>query len=334
MLSFPLFCLNFIYFIQLIPCSSQNDDYWSDDFDKSQNCEKPDEVGKLKSMRPSQCKFIISEDDEKAFSMCKTQLTEILQKKYNYSKVGNPGELLYCKKRGALTCCFANDSCASWSNIHNNIYTAAKEYLTNRSSVLNNLVQTMGYNTCHHLNSLDASKCAADCKDLEKGNFAKKCKSEGGLFKCCIRRDKRNCHECRYCCTLAMCTKPPGGKDFTEFGGLANLKLKSQKNTLRANDLFFSNEHIYKNDDYHCLKPDSHKNKQKWRKYDMEKYRQAYNQETLEKVPTFKYDNMLYNFVNPKVFKSFTKNEKRGRRIWKRTYGYSYTHQIPGYKAA
>ena len=72
MLSFPLFCINFIYFIQLILCSSQNLDYWSEDFDESQNCKKPDENAKLKSMNPSQCKFIRLEDDNKAFGICKT----------------------------------------------------------------------------------------------------------------------------------------------------------------------------------------------------------------------------------------------------------------------
>jgi hypothetical protein len=194
-----------------------------------------------------------------------------LQKKCEYSKIKNAGELLYCKQRGVVTCCFANESCDSWPSLQNKIYTNAREYLINKTDVLNKLVKSMGYKTCHHLNSLDASQCADDCKKLENEKFAKTCKSKGGLFKCCIRRDKRSCHECRYCCTLPMCTMPPGGKEYTEFDGLEDLKLVSQKNVLKANDLFFSTEHIYKDDDYHCLKPDSHKKKEKWRKYDMDK---------------------------------------------------------------
>jgi hypothetical protein len=63
----------------------------------------------------------------------------------------------------------------------------------------------------------------------------------------------------------------------------------------------------------------------------MEKYREAYNEGMLENVHTFKYDNMLYNFVDPKVFKAFTASEKHGRTIWKKTYGFHYTKQIPGY---
>ena len=116
----------------------------------------------------------------------------------------------------------------------------------------------------------------------------------------------------------------PGGKGHTEFDGIDELKLKSQKNVLKANDLFFSNSHIHKSDDYHCLKPNSHKNNQKWHKYDISKYREAYNEQMLKNVPSFKYDNMLYNFVDPKVFKAFTENEKYGRKIWKKTYGFQY----------
>jgi hypothetical protein len=265
--------------------------------------------------------------------LCKTHLTPILQKKCEYSKIKNAGELLYCKQRGVVTCCFANESCDSWPSLQNKIYKNAREYLINKTDVLNKLVKLMGYKTCHHLNSLDASQCADDCKKLEKEQFAKTCKSKGGLFKCCIRRDKRSCHECRYCCTLPMCTMPPGGKEYTEFDGLEDLKLESQKNVLKANDLFFSTEHIYKDDDYHCLKPDSHKKKEKWRKYEMEKYKEAYSPETLESVPTFKYDNKLYNFVDPEVFKSFTKNERSGRKNWRKTYGFYYTKQIPGFYA-
>ena len=88
----------------------------------------------------------------------------------------------------------------------------------------------MGYKTCHVLNSsLDATVCAKDCNRLRKGDFAKRCKFFGGLYKCCIRRDAAFCHECRYligikkenylyhhlqrfCCTLSLCTYPTGSK--------------------------------------------------------------------------------------------------------------------------
>ena len=57
----------------------------------------------------------------------------------------------------------------------------------------------MGYKTCHALkSSLDASICAKDCEGLKKDKFATDCQDRGGLYKCCIRRDAANCHECRY----------------------------------------------------------------------------------------------------------------------------------------
>ena len=40
--------------------------------------------------------------------------------------------------------------------------------------------------------------CFKDCDRLKKHKFAKDCKNRGGLYKCCIRRDKAFCHECRY----------------------------------------------------------------------------------------------------------------------------------------
>ena len=101
---FTLLMLLCIIVIQINPSSCRTEDYWSDDFDSGQNCEKPEEIAKLLKMNPSQCNIIRGESDEQAFSLCKTHLTAILQKKCEYSKVENPGELLYCKKRGAVTC--------------------------------------------------------------------------------------------------------------------------------------------------------------------------------------------------------------------------------------
>ena len=55
----------------------------------------------------------------------------------------------------------------------------------------------LGYNTCLKIKGLDATECAKDCEKLEGEDFATKCKKNGGLFKCCIRRDAAMCHECR-----------------------------------------------------------------------------------------------------------------------------------------
>ena len=307
-------------------------DYWSDEFDTTRSCSEKKTVEKLLQMDPSQCvDTTVSDSEEIAFRICRLRLSEILMKACHYSKVENAGSLLYCKARGVITCCFKDQVCNTWSSIQNSIYTTAKEYLTNKKDVLSSLIISSGYKTCHHLESLDATVCAKDCKKLEESDFASSCKSKGGLFKCCVRRDKQNCHECRFCCTLPMCTYPPGGKDSTEFIELKKTELKTQKNNLTAKDLFFSRKHIYKNDDYYCLKPFSHKDPKKWRRYNMEEFRRASNLNQLDKVKTYKYDNNLYNFVDPKVFKAFTSSNRKSRKVWKRTYGFQYTSMIPGF---
>merc|ERR1712020_579617 len=71
----------------------------------------------------------------------------------------------------------------------------------------------MGYDSCHRTRNYSAKKCAKKCRKLEKGSFARNCTANGGLYKCCIRRDKEFCHECRFCCTLSVCTT----KDWTYF---------------------------------------------------------------------------------------------------------------------
>ena len=182
----------------------------------------------------------------------------------------------------------------------------------------------------HPADSLNATVCANDCKEMEKGEFAQNCTKYGGLFKCCIRRDKMACHECRFCCTLPMCTNPPGNQDDTVFDINSTLELKTQKNELTANEIFFSENSIYKSDDYYCLKPDSHEDPKRWRRYDIIGYRKAFNKKMLDNTATFKYDKYLYNWVDPKVFKAFTRKEKKGKEIWRKTYGFHFTKMIPG----
>ena len=82
-------------------------------------------------------------------------------------------------------------------------------------------------------------------------------------------------------------------------------------------------------EDYHCLKPHSDKDTKKWRKYDTMDFRYAYDKETLEKAVSYAYDNNLYNFVDPKVFKKFA-NSKEGRKSWQKSYGFLFANQVTG----
>ena len=59
-------------------------------------------------------------------------------------------------------------------------------FLKHTKKFLNNWVQ-LGHDTCHRTYGYDARKCHQDCKKKEKGSFARQCRKDGGLFKCCIR---------------------------------------------------------------------------------------------------------------------------------------------------
>ena len=85
---------------------------------------------------------------------------------------------------------------------------------------------------------------------------------------------------------------------------------------------------MYKQWDYRCLVPYSDKDPTKWKTYEIHDYKNASNEEELEKVGKFKYDNNFFNWVDPKVLKYFTKNTKRSKRVWKKTYGFPYASAI------
>ena len=62
----------------------------------------------------------------------------------------------------------------------------AQNFLENTKAFLASWVYK-GYDTCHRTYEYDAEPCHKDCKKLEKGDFAKECEKDNGLFKCCIR---------------------------------------------------------------------------------------------------------------------------------------------------
>ena len=121
----------------------------------------------------------------------------------------------------------------------------------------------------------------------------------------------------RFCCTLSLCTYP---------GDPARPKpIKSVfDDHVTASELFNSVQHIYKDWDYRCLVPYSHKNPTKWKTYEMHDYRKASSEEELKRVDRFKYDNNFFNWEDPKVLKYFTKNTNSVKKAWKNTYGFPY----------
>ena len=77
------------------------------------------------------------------------------------------------------------------------IVPQSQAFLRWPEAFLTNLVDNLGYDSCHRTVGYDAAACAADCSVSEKSTFARQCTAKGGLYKCCIRRDKEFCHECR-----------------------------------------------------------------------------------------------------------------------------------------
>ena len=133
------------------------------------------------------------------------------------------------KFTGQTTCCFINEKCGKNMNeINDKMFEKSVGFLKKPKKYLNYLVKNIGYDTCRRTKEYDAKRCYKDCqvKDatyfvsfqiyfkfcqkLEKSKFAKSCTVKGGLYKCCIRRDKEFCHECRFCCTLSVCTTKDG----------------------------------------------------------------------------------------------------------------------------
>ena len=106
------------------------------------------------------------------------------------------------------------------------------------------------------------------------------------------------------------------------------LKLKDQKNSVTASDLYYSVQHMYKDWDYRCLVPYSNTDPSKWKTYDMHDYRKAISDKQLEEVDQFKYDNNFHNWEDPKVLKFFTKSRKSSQKAWKKTYGFPYVSPL------
>ena len=73
-------------------------DYWSDDFDVSQDCKYADEIRKIPK---HQCVSTSADKDSKrVISLCKTKLSNALKKECAISWVENPVKLIYCTIRG------------------------------------------------------------------------------------------------------------------------------------------------------------------------------------------------------------------------------------------
>merc|ERR1712054_266521 len=142
--------------------------------------------------------------DDIQWEDCKKELTGKLAQQCMPRNIIKTGELLYCKKRGRTTCCFIDEECGKdMTELNDMMFNKSLTFLNAPKKYVKTLVKDQGYDTCHLTKEYDAKRCERDCKMLERSQFAKDCRDQNGLFKCCIRRDKVFCHECRFCCTLS-----------------------------------------------------------------------------------------------------------------------------------
>ena len=98
------------------------------------------------------------------------------------------GKLLYCYDRGRTSCCFKEEKCGgNWAKINYKMTQEAVSFMKRPKAALDHFVNNLGYDSCHKTKDYDAEPCHQDCLVQEKSKFAKKCREEGGLHKCCIR---------------------------------------------------------------------------------------------------------------------------------------------------
>ena len=110
----------------------------------------------------------------------------------------------------------------------------------------------------------------------------------------------------------------------TIFKNPENLKDEATKKfKIDAQFAFFTDQPMFKQNDYRCLKPSSRLKPDQWPHYEMKSYRAATTEKELKKVKTIKYDKNLFNFEDPEVFKTMT-DTKRGSEVWKKVYGFDF----------
>ena len=93
---------------------------------------------------------------------------------------------------------------------------------------------------------------------------------------------------------------------------------------------FASDQKLYKNNDFRCLKPKPGTPTSKWGHYEMHGYRAAKTKEELSKVMEIPFDKYFYNFEDPDILHAMTDGSQSGLELWKKTYGFDAAYYVPG----
>ena len=113
------------------------------------------------------------------------------------------------------------------------------------------------------------------------------------MYILCSRRDKVFCHDCRFCCTLSLCTNQHG----TYFRESSDKNLTGSKNkAFGARAGYSLDMELYKKPDFRCLKPKPDLPSSKWPHYDMGQFRAAKTKEELQKVEEIPFNKETFLF--------------------------------------
>ena len=145
-----------------------------------------------------------------------------------------------------------------------------------------------------------------------------------------FRRDKEFCHECRFCCTLSVCTDALG-TTFRDSGAELNKTAAQPRGgrEVSAKMGYQVDMKLYKANDYRCLKPIAGRPSIEWPHYYMASFRAAKTEAELQKAETIPFNVNYFNMEDPKVFKALT-NPKSGADLWKKTYGFDFVALLGG----
>ena len=148
------------------------------------------------------------------------------------------------------------------------------------------------------------------------------------------RRDKENCHECRYCCTLSVCTTEEGNAFKFSSDDAPPFKLgKDEGFDDGSKDAAwgFSNDaRLYKNYDFRCLKPKAGVPIEDWPHYEMKGFRAAKSKQELEEVEEIPFDKYFFNFEDPQVLKAMTDGTEKALSLWRKAYGFDWADFTQG----
>jgi len=311
--------------------------YW-ESYSTESNCAFEANLTKISVENPDHCVTNSLEDSHASIELCKQQLAEKLTSRgecdVEVVTKDQAGEMLYCKNNGMTKCCIHKFKCSHKQSIKEDIGVTAFRYMKDKKSFLKKEKIKRGYRRCYPVNGLDASKCAKDCDEIladPSYPLRRHCDKMNGLLKCCVRREKAYCHECRYCCTLPFCSYKDDNRTIVvgeEYFGDKE-EMEQQEISLLAIYDMRATKTFYKDYDNRCLKPEYRKDKKpkypaKWDYYDPDDYYYATTQEALDKAKTIKFNKNFFNFEDPEVLYSFM--DPKQKSIWKKTYGYDYVN--------